>query len=107
MAGKSAACVVPWLLEREYTRHRTLDPSLPVLFKDWREHCLSEIDTLKKTQSGRIVRFVVHPGELEAWTGSCGRAVDAAAREDFARALLDAGRGRYRSHRINPLALVD
>jgi hypothetical protein len=40
---------------------------------------------------GRVVRVVIHPGELEAWARQAGRGVDDDARFNFAEIVWRRG----------------
>lgn len=79
--------VVSWLLEREYRRHRVLDDELPATYAKW----LATVDTRLQREAGetrvRIVKVVVHPGEIENWARHAGRQVNEQARSDFADSL--------------------
>ena len=90
------AIIVPWLLEREYARHRSLDPTLPAAFYEWRTRQLHEADRLARRDGAQVVRMVIHPVELEAWARRNRRTVVELARTTFANALWDAGIGRPR-----------
>jgi hypothetical protein len=82
------ALVIPWLLEREYQQHRNLDYyGLPETFEEWREaaHALNE--QLSRVTGRRVVKVVIHPGELEEWARRKRRAVSTKMRSDFAEAL--------------------
>jgi hypothetical protein len=79
---------VPWFLEREYRQHRSLDPrGLPETFAEWRQTAIIRAGPLAWSTKRRIVRVVIHPGELEAWARQSGRTVDDEARSAFAKAL--------------------
>ena len=80
--------VMPWLLEREYQQHRNLDYyGLPETFAAWRELASALAGKLSRVTGRRIVKVVIHPGELEEWARRKGRAVDARVRSDFAGSL--------------------
>jgi hypothetical protein len=76
--------VVSWLLEREYRRHRVLDDELAATNAKW----LAIVDIRLQRKAGetrlRIVKVVVHPGEIENWARHAGRQVNEQARSDFA-----------------------
>jgi hypothetical protein len=79
------ALVVPWLLEREYQQHRNLDYyGMPETFDEWRATASALADQLAPVTGRRVVRVVIHPGELEESTRRNGQAVSAQARSDFA-----------------------
>jgi hypothetical protein len=65
--------VVPWLLEREYRQHRALDDELPATYAKW----LVTVDARLEREAGetrlRIVKVVIHPGEIETWASNTGR----------------------------------
>jgi hypothetical protein len=80
--------VMPWLLKREYQQHRNLDYyGLPETFEVWRELASALAGKLSRVTGRRVVKVVIHPGELEEWARRKGRAVSARVRSDFARAL--------------------
>ena len=82
------ALVIPWLLEREYQQHRNLDYyGLPETFEEWRETASVLADQLSRVTRRRVVKVVIHPGELEEWARRKGQAVSAQMRSDFARAV--------------------
>lgn len=82
------ALVIPWLLEREYQPHRNLDYyGLPEVFEEWRETANTLADQLSRLTGRRVVKVVVHPGELEEWARRKGRAVSAKVRSHFAETL--------------------
>ena len=77
--------VMPWLLEREYQQHRNLDYyGLPETFAAWQELASALAGKLSRVTGRRVVKVVIHPGELEEWARRKGRAVDARVRSDFA-----------------------
>jgi hypothetical protein len=82
------ALVIPWLLAREYQQHRNLDYyGLPETFEEWRETASALADQLSRVTRRRLVKVVIHPGELEEWARRKGQAVSAQMRSDFARAV--------------------
>ena len=82
------ALVIPWLLEREYQQHRNLDYyGLPETFEEWRETASVLADQLSRVTRRRVVKVVIHPGELEEWARRKGQAVSAQVRSDFAETL--------------------
>ena len=84
----SMALVIPWLLEREYQQHRNLDYyGLPETFAEWRETASVLADQLSRVTRRRLVKVVIHPGELEEWARRKGQAVSAQMRSDFASAV--------------------
>ncbi len=86
--------VMPWLLEREYRQHRNLDYSgLPKSFAVWRETA-SMAGYHARVRRQRVVKVIIHPGELEEWARQTGQAVSARARTDFAQLLWLAEIGR-------------
>jgi hypothetical protein len=83
---------MPWLLEREYRQHRGLDPTgLPKTFVAWRKEARVRAIKLARLHIGRVVRVVIHPGELEAWARQTGRPVDDEARFSFAEIVWRRG----------------
>ena len=93
------ALVIPWLLVREYQQHRNLDYyGLPETFEEWREAADALADQLARVTGRRVVKVVIHPGELEEWARRQGRAVSAQVRSEFAGAYGLAGR----SHLLKP-----
>ena len=88
--------VVSWLLKREYRRHRVLDDELPTTYAKW----LATVDTRLQREAGetrvRIVKVVVHPGEIENWARHEGRHVNAQARADFAGLMWQKEEDRWR-----------
>ena len=77
--------VIPWLLEREYRQHRRLDPTgLPKTFIAWRREAQARAARMARLRVGRVVRVVIHPGELEARARQAGHPVDDEARFNFA-----------------------
>jgi hypothetical protein len=89
---------MPWLLEREYPQHRNLDPEgLPMTFEEWRQQADVRALELRALHLGRVMRIVIHPGELETWAIQAGRMVDDAARLAFARAVWSS-EARRRPH---------
>ena len=89
--GYSMALVIPWLLEREYQQHRKLDYfRLPETFEEWRETASELADQLSRVTGRRVVKVVIHPGELEEWARRQGRVVSAQLRSRFAEMLWQA-----------------
>jgi hypothetical protein len=85
------ALVIPWLLAREYQQHRNLDYyGLPETFEEWRETASELADQLSHVTGRRIVKVVIHPGELEEWARRHGRVVSAQVRSRFAEMLWQA-----------------
>jgi hypothetical protein len=85
------ALVIPWLLEREYQQHRNLDHfGLPETFEEWRETASELADQLSRVTGRRVVKVVIHPGELEEWARRQGRVVSAQLRSRFAEMLWQA-----------------
>jgi hypothetical protein len=87
--------VVPWLLEREYRRHRVLDADLPLTYAKW----LASLDKRLEQEAdepkhGRIVKVVIHPAEIATWARREGREVNERSRSDYADLLwrIDDGR---------------
>jgi hypothetical protein len=75
-------------LEREYQQHRNLDYyGLPETFAAWRDTAGALADQLSRVTGRRVVKVVIHPGELEEWARRTGRAVSAKMRSDFAETL--------------------
>ena len=75
--------VVAWLLEREYRQHRALDPALPLTYTKWlatTDRLQQEIDEKRE----RVVKVVIHPGEIATWAYREGREVNERARSDYA-----------------------
>jgi hypothetical protein len=86
--------VMPWLLEREYRQHRNLDyDGLPETFAVWRETA-SIAGSHVRAGHRRVVKVIIHPGELEEWARQTGQAVSARARSDFAEMLWQVEMGR-------------
>jgi hypothetical protein len=82
------AAVIPWLLEREYQQHRNLDCfGLPETFEVWRNAASALADQLSQATGRRVVKVVIHPGELEEWARRAGQAVNVQMRSDFAHRL--------------------
>jgi hypothetical protein len=80
--------VVPWLLEREYQQHRNLDhDGLPETFAAWHEIADAQAEQLSCETGRRIVKVVVHPGELEEWARRRKLVVNSRLRSDFADML--------------------
>ena len=91
--------VVPWLLEREYRQHRGLDPEgLPETFDEWHEIAQRLTSLLLRTTGKRVVKMVIHAGELETWARMTGCQIDRHSRIAYARKLWNEGGGR-RSYR--------
>lgn len=85
------ALAIPWLLEREYQQHRNLDYyGLPETFEAWQEVASALADQLSRVTRRRVVKVMIHPGELEEWARRKGRAVSTEVRTDFARTLWQA-----------------
>src|ERR1700722_877838 len=81
--GMSAMLVVSWLLEREYRQHRALDPALPLTYTKW----LGTTDRLQQEtdeKRERVVKVVIHPGEIATGAYREGREVNERARSDYA-----------------------
>ena len=84
----TVALVIPWLLAREYQQHRNLDYyGLPEKFEEWRDIAKALNEQLSRVTGRRVVKVVIHPGELEEWARRKGRAVSAQVRSDFAGTL--------------------
>ena len=91
--------VVPWLLEREYRQHRGLDPDgLPETFEEWRATTELLTSLLLRTTKKRVVKMVIHAGELETWARMMGYQIDRHSRAAYARKLWNEG-GDRRSYR--------
>lgn len=79
--------VMPWLLEREYRQHRNLDyEGLPETFAAWCDSA-SVAGYQMRARRRKVVKVVIHPGELEEWARRTGHAINAEARSDFAQLL--------------------
>ena len=89
--------VVPWLLEREYAQHRSLDPALPETFRQWLNRQHREVARLKKLYGGTVTKLVIHPAELETWARQTKCQLSEAARAAFASELWATGIGRPRA----------
>ena len=79
--------VAAWLLEREYRQHRALDPALPLAYTKW----LVTTDRLQQEtdeKRERVVKVVIHPGEIATWAYREGREVNERARLDYAGFFL-------------------
>jgi hypothetical protein len=89
LRGKlTMALVIPWLLEREYQQHRNLDYyGLPEVFEEWREAANVLNEQLARVTRRRVMKVVIHPGELEEWARRKGLTVSAKVRSDFAGSL--------------------
>lgn len=86
--------VMPWLLEREYQQHRNLDyQGLPETFAVWHETA-SVAGYRVRASHRRVVKVIIHPGELEEWARQTGQAVSSQARSDFAERLWQAETSR-------------
>jgi hypothetical protein len=75
--------VVSWLLEREYRQHRVLDPALPTTYTKW----LATTDRVQRENDEkreRVVKVVIHPGEIATWAYREAREVNERARSDYA-----------------------
>jgi hypothetical protein len=84
--------VLPWLLEREYRQHRSLDPTgLPKTFIAWRKEARARAARLARLRIGRVVRVVIHPGELESWARQNGRPVNDETRLSLAELIWRLG----------------
>ena len=84
----TVALVIPWLLEREYQQHRNLDYyGLPETFEAWRVTASALAEQLSRLTGRRLVKVVIHPGELEEFARRTGLAVSVKVRSDFAEAL--------------------
>ena len=89
--GYPMALVIPWLLEREYQQHRNLDYyGLPETFEEWHDTANALADQLSRVTGRRVVKVVIHPGELEEWARRQGRVVSAQVRSRFAEMLWQA-----------------
>jgi hypothetical protein len=78
-------------LAREYQQHRNLDYyGLPETFEAWREIASELADQLSRVTGRRIVKVVIHPGELEEFARRQGRAMSAQVRSRFAEMLWQA-----------------
>ena len=96
------ALVIPWLLEREYQQHRNLDYyGLPETFAVWRETAGALADQLSRVTGRRVVKVVIHPGELEEWARRTGRAVSTKMRSDFAETLWRAECAGFATYTVN------
>jgi hypothetical protein len=88
------AVVIPWLLPREYRQHRILDPDgLTPTFKGW--HAVAIRQATREARAGRrprIVKVVIHPAELEAWSRETGCRIDGQTRADFLEMVWQAER---------------
>jgi hypothetical protein len=96
------ALVIPWLLEREYQQHRSLDCyGLPEKFAGWRETASALADQLSGVTGRRVVKVVIHPGELEELARRMGRAVSAKMRSDFAETLCQDDSAGFAAYTAN------
>jgi hypothetical protein len=97
--GDGVVLVVPWLLEREYRRHRQLDPTLPATHVQW----LATVDSLFQREAietlRRVSKVVIHPGEIEIWARHEGRPANEQARSDYAHLLWRSLDRRFRAGR--------
>jgi hypothetical protein len=94
--------VVPWLLEREYRRHRVLDAELPLTYAKR----LASLDKRLEQEAdepkhGRIVKVVIHPAEIATWARREGREVNERYRSDYADLLWRIDDGRRRAGHDN------
>jgi hypothetical protein len=88
LRGFTMVSIVPWLLEREYRQHRNLDyDGLPETFAEWHQTATAWASQLSRLTSQRIVKVVIHPGELEEWARQTEQVVSAQVRSDFAEVL--------------------
>jgi hypothetical protein len=85
--GEERMLVVSWLLEREYRLHRLLDINLPETFSKWRATVDARVQRKGCETPERIVKVVIHPGEIETWARHEGRPVNEQARPDYADLL--------------------
>ena len=93
--------VVSWLLEREYRQHRALDPALPLTYTKWlatTDRLQQEIDEKRE----RVVKVVIHPGEIATWAYREGREVNERARSDYAVFMWRLETNRRLEGRDNP-----
>ena len=82
--GVGMVQVIPWLLEREYRQHRSLDQrDLPDRYSEWLTKLTRVVAELAET-GRRVVKMVVHPGELELWAQQSSLSVNDATRRMFA-----------------------
>lgn len=88
--------IVPWLLQREYAQHRSIDAGLPLDFRDWRDEQRRKVSRLKRANGRHVVRMVIHPDELAAWSRQTGRRLNEETRTALAEELWSAGVGRAR-----------
>jgi hypothetical protein len=79
--------VVSWLLEREYRLHKLLDLNLPETFSKWRATVDARVQRKGCETPERIVKVVIHPGEIETWARHEGCPVNEQARSDYADLL--------------------
>lgn len=92
--------VLPWLLEREYRQHRSLDRlELPETFDQWHESERRRAQVLSRFDRQRIVKMVIHPGELETWALMTGRPVTSEARIAFAQMLWNEAEAHHLGRR--------
>jgi hypothetical protein len=99
--GMSAMLVVSWLLEREYRQHRALDPALPLTYTKW----LATTDRLQQEtdeKRERVVKVVIHPGEIATWAYREGREVNERVRSDYAVIMWRLETNRRLAARDNP-----
>ena len=92
--------VLPWLLEREYRRHRVLDAELPMTHAKW----LASLDKCLEQESdepkhGRTVRAAIHPTELATWACRESHEVNERARSHYAALMLRTANARRRAGR--------
>jgi hypothetical protein len=93
--------VVSWLLKREYRQHRALDPALPLTYTKW----LATTDRLQQEtdrKRERVVKVVIHPGEIATWAYREGREVNERARSDYAVFMWRLETNRRLEGRNNP-----
>jgi hypothetical protein len=84
--GDEAMVVVSWLLEREYRQHQALDAALPPTYTKW----LAATDRLQQEtdeKQERVVKVVIHPGEIATWAYREVREVNERARSDYVGVL--------------------
>jgi hypothetical protein len=76
--------VISWFLEREYRQHRMLDDELPATYAKWLAHLDGRLQREVGETRERVVKVVIHPGEIEIWARHQGRPVNERTRLDYA-----------------------
>lgn len=82
--ARTLVCLA-WFTRQDYPNHRALDPeSLHDTFEEWLKNAKQAERKLSRYKHLELCRIIVRSDELKAWCDAQDRAIDPAARSEFA-----------------------